>query len=189
MERDTLFRMASNTKPVIGTAVLILQEEGRLSLDDRAAQYLESFDNDRSRDVTIRQLLSHSSGLRIGPIFYPFDEPTENPTLIGAVARFGAEGPAAEPGTSYSYNNAGYNTVGAIIEVASGMPLEDSPAHPHLRAARHDGHPEPRGRDQAESDGHRLPRASPGRRSSRLPTGIHAGRSPGLSRSSAPRAE
>ena len=69
MEADTLFRMASNTKPVIGTAVLILQEEGRLSLDDRAAAHLESFDNDRSRDITIRQLLSHSSGLRIGPIF------------------------------------------------------------------------------------------------------------------------
>ena len=69
MENDTLFRMASNTKPVIGTAVLILEEEGRLSLDDRAAQFLESFDNDRSRDITIRQLLSHSSGLRIGPIF------------------------------------------------------------------------------------------------------------------------
>ena len=124
MEADTLFRMASNTKPVIGTAVLILQEEGRLSLDDRAAAHLESFDNDRSRDITIRQLLSHSSGLRIGPIFHPFDE-DETPTLIGAVARFGAEGPAVEPGTSYSYNNAGYNTVGAIIEVASGMPLED----------------------------------------------------------------
>ncbi len=124
MEKDTLFRMASNTKPVIGTAVLILQEEGRLSLDDRAAAHLESFDNDRSREITIRQLLSHSSGLRIGPIFYPF-EGDENPTLIGAVAKFGAEGPAVEPGTSYSYNNAGYNTVGAIIEVASGMPLED----------------------------------------------------------------
>ncbi|MYE14570.1 MAG: beta-lactamase family protein, partial [Gammaproteobacteria bacterium] len=56
MQNDTLFRMASNTKPVIGTAVLILQEEGRLSLDDRAAQYLESFDNSRSRDITIRRL-------------------------------------------------------------------------------------------------------------------------------------
>ena len=86
--------------------------------------YLESFDNSRSRAITIRQLLSHSSGLRIGPIFYPF-EGDENPTLIGAVAKFGAEGPAVEPGTSYSYNNAGYNTVGAIVEVASGMPLED----------------------------------------------------------------
>ena len=124
MEPDTLFRMASNTKPVIGAAVLVLQEEGRLSLDDRAAEHLESFDNFRARDITIRQLLSHASGLRVRPIFYPF-EPDEPPTLQGAVARFGAEGPEVEPGTSYSYNNAGYNTVGAIIEVASGMPLED----------------------------------------------------------------
>ena len=124
MEPDTLFRMASNTKPVIGTAVLILEEDGRLSLDDRAAAHLESFDNFRSRDITVRQLLSHSSGLRVRPIFYPFD-PDETPTLLGAVARFGTEGPDVEPGTSYSYNNAGYNTVGAIIEVASGMPLED----------------------------------------------------------------
>ncbi len=124
MEPDTLFRMASNTKPVIGTAVLILQEDGRLSLDDRAAEHLESFDNFRSRDITIRQLLSHASGLRVRPIFHPFD-PVETPTLLGAVARFGAEGPEVEPGTSYSYNNAGYNTVGAIIEIASGMPLED----------------------------------------------------------------
>ena len=124
MEPDTLFRMASNTKPVIGAAVLILQEDGRLSLDDRAAEHLESFDNFRSRDITIRQLLSHASGLRIRPIFHPF-EPDETPTLLGAVAKFGAEGPEVEPGTSYSYNNAGYNTVGAIIEVASGMPLED----------------------------------------------------------------
>ena len=124
MERDTLFRMASNTKPVIGTAVLILREEGRLSLADRAADHLESFDNDRSRGITVRQLLNHSSGLRIGPIFRPFAE-GETPTLLGAVAKFGAEGPAVEPGASYSYSNAGYNTVGAIIEVASGMPLED----------------------------------------------------------------
>ena len=124
MERDTLFRMASNTKPVIGTAVLILHEAGKLSLDDRAADHLDSFDNDRSRDITVRQLLNHSSGLRIGPIFHPFAE-GETPTLLGAVAKFGAEGPAVEPGISYSYSNAGYNTVGAIIEVASGMPLED----------------------------------------------------------------
>ena len=124
MERDTLFRMTSNTKPVIGTAVLILHEEGKLSLDDRAADHLDSFDNDRSRDITVRQLLNHSSGLRFGPIFHPFAE-GETPTLLGAVAKFGAEGPAVEPGASYSYSNAGYNTVGAIIEVASGMPLED----------------------------------------------------------------
>ena len=79
-----------------------------------------------SPDITIRQLLSHSSGLRIRPIFYPLDA-GETPTLLGAVAKFGAEGPDVEPGASYSYNNAGYNALDAIIEVASGMPLEDFP--------------------------------------------------------------
>ena len=122
MEKDTLFRMASNTKPVIATAVLMLAEEGKLAVSDRVSKYLPSFDNDKSREITIEQLLTHSSGLRIGPIMYPFAE-GEQPTLQNAVAKFGAEGPAAPPG-EYSYNNAGYNTLGAIIEVVSGQPLE-----------------------------------------------------------------
>ena len=122
MEKDTLFRMASNTKPVVATAVLMLADEGRLALTDAVAKHLPSFDNDKSRRITIEQLLTHSSGLRIGPILLPFagDEPR---TLQTAVAKFGSTGPAAEAGT-YSYNNAGYNTLGAIIEVVSGRPLE-----------------------------------------------------------------
>ena len=122
MERDSLFRMASNTKPVVAAAVLKLMEEGKLALSDTAAKHLKSFDNDKSRGITIEQLLTHSSGLRIGPIMYPFKDGEER-TLQAAVARFGAEGPAAKPG-EYSYNNAGYNTLGAIIEVASGQLLE-----------------------------------------------------------------
>jgi len=124
MEKDTLFRMASNTKPVVATAVLMLEQDGRLAVGDRAAQYLPSFDTYRSRAISIAHLLSHSSGLRIEPIFYPFDE-KETPTLQGAVAKFGEEGPRVEPGTTYSYSNPGYNTLGAIIERASGMALED----------------------------------------------------------------
>lgn len=122
MEKDTLFRMASNTKPVVAAAVLLLAEEGRLAVSDPVAKHLKSFDNDKSRRITIEQLLTHSSGLRIGPILLPFAD-GEPRTLQTAVAKFGATGPAAEPGT-YSYNNAGYNTLGALIEVASGQPLE-----------------------------------------------------------------
>jgi CubicO group peptidase (beta-lactamase class C family) len=122
MEKDTLFRMASNTKPVIAAAVLLLAEEGKLALSDPASKHLKAFDNDKSRKVTIEQLLTHSSGLRIGPIALPFVE-GEAQTLQNAVAKFGAVGPAAAPG-DYSYNNAGYNTLGAIIEVASGQTLE-----------------------------------------------------------------
>ena len=122
MEKDTLFRMASNTKPVVAAAVLLLAEEGKLALTDPASKYLKAFDNDKSRKITIDQLLTHTSGLRIGPIALPFVE-GEAQTLQNAVAKFGATGPAAAPG-EYSYNNAGYNTLGAIIEVASGQPLE-----------------------------------------------------------------
>jgi CubicO group peptidase (beta-lactamase class C family) len=122
MEKDTLFRMASNTKPVVATAVLMLQEDGRLSVDAPVAKYLRSFDNNKSSRITIAELLSHSSGLRIEPIFYPF-KPGEEISLQSAVAKFGAEGPKAAPG-AYSYSNAGYNTLAAIIETVSGMPLE-----------------------------------------------------------------
>lgn len=122
MQQDTMFRMASNTKPVVATAIMMLAEDGKLSVDDPAAKYLPSFANDKSRNITIAQLLSHSSGFRIEPIFYPFAA-GEEVSLQAAVAKFGAEGPKAAPG-EYSYNNAGYNTLGAIIEVVSGMPLE-----------------------------------------------------------------
>jgi CubicO group peptidase (beta-lactamase class C family) len=122
MQKDTLFRMASNTKPVVATAVMMLQEQRKLSVDDPVSKYLASFDNEKSRHITIAQLLSHSSGLRIQPIFYPFAQ-GEEVSLVAAAAKFGAEGPAAAPGT-YSYNNAGYNTLGAVIETVSGMPLE-----------------------------------------------------------------
>ncbi len=122
MEKDTLFRMASNTKPVVAAALLMLVDEGKLAVTDPVSKYLRSFDNDKSRRITVAQLLTHSSGLRIGPILLPFADGEER-TLQAAVAKFGAAGPSAEPGT-YAYNNAGYNTLGALIEVLSGQPLE-----------------------------------------------------------------
>lgn len=56
MEKDTLFRMASNNKPVVAAGALRLEEQGRLELDDRAAAYLPSFDHDRARNITILHL-------------------------------------------------------------------------------------------------------------------------------------
>jgi CubicO group peptidase (beta-lactamase class C family) len=130
MERDTLFRMASNTKPVIATAVLMLVEEGKLSLDDNVRAQVPSWDNHRSAFVRVRQLLSHTSGLRIptlflDPLMAPSAEHPGAPTLQLEVARFGEVGPDFPPGTSYSYNNPGYNTLGALVEIASERPLKD----------------------------------------------------------------
>ena len=178
MEKDTLFRMASNTKPVIATATLILEQDGKLGLNDRVGAHLSALDNYRWREVTIGHLLSHSSGLRIGPIFQPFDDEkgkTETPTLQGAVTKFASLGPEFAPRQRlYSYNNAGFNTAGAVIEHASGLALEDFLRDADLRAPRHDRHAQPRGRDRTRQDGDRGTLASgvrmarwPGRSGSR----------------------
>jgi CubicO group peptidase (beta-lactamase class C family) len=129
MQRDTLFRMASNTKAVVATAVMMLADDGKLSLDDPVGKHLPAFNNKKCRGIRIRHLLSHTSGLRIKPLFLrplmkPSKEHPHAPTLQLEVNRFAAVGPQKPPGTSYSYSNAGYNTLGAIVEVVSKQPLE-----------------------------------------------------------------
>ena len=129
MRTDTLFRMASNTKAAIAVGVLQLVETGKLALDDPIGKHLLAFDNTKCRKMTIRQLLSHTSGLRIKSLFlsplrkrsrqYP-----QAPNLQLEVDRFADVGPAVEPGTSYSYNNPGYNTLAALIEVKSGKSVD-----------------------------------------------------------------
>jgi CubicO group peptidase (beta-lactamase class C family) len=122
MEKDTLFHMASNTKPVVAAAILMLAEEEKLSLDDRVRKYIPSFDNYRAGDIRIRHLLSHTSGLRIDSLFL---KPMLSPTsLQKEAARFGEVGAEVEPGASYQYSNPGYNTLGAIIEIVSETPLK-----------------------------------------------------------------
>lgn len=129
MRRDTLFRMASNTKAVVATAIIILADEGKLSIDDPVGKHLPAFDNEKCRGIRIRHLLSHTSGLRIKslflrPLMKPSKEHPRAPTLQLEVDRFAAVGPQKPPGTSYSYSNAGYNTLGAVVEVVSKQPLE-----------------------------------------------------------------
>lgn len=134
MERNTLFRMASNTKPVIAAAVLMLEEEGKLSLDDPVCKHLRSFDHERGRGILIRHLLAHTSGMRIrngagaGVIFFePLLQKSavhpDAPSLQAEVSRFGAIGAEKTPGTTYAYSDPGYNTLGALIEVVSGREL------------------------------------------------------------------
>ncbi|MHB8838919.1 MAG: serine hydrolase domain-containing protein [Gemmatimonadaceae bacterium] len=129
MQRNTMFRMASNTKPVISTAISMLVERGKLRYADPVRKYIPSFDNYRSGFITIDQLLSHTSGLRIGTLFLtPYLEKSpehpDAPSLQLEVARFGDVGAAVTPGTTYSYSNPGFNTLGALIEIASGAPLD-----------------------------------------------------------------
>ena len=54
------------TKPVVGVAIQMLADDGKLSIDDPVAKHLPAFDTDKSRAITIRQLLTHTSGLPAG---------------------------------------------------------------------------------------------------------------------------
>lgn len=137
MKDDTVFWIASQTKAITAAAVMILVDEGKLSLDDPIEKYLPEMKSLRlapakdSKDepqppktkVTIRQCLSHTSGM-------PFQSPAEKPTLdclplADAVKSYATTPMVAEPGTLYLYSNAGINTAGRIIEVVTGEKYED----------------------------------------------------------------
>jgi CubicO group peptidase (beta-lactamase class C family) len=137
MRPDCLFWIASMSKPITGTAFMILVDEGKVKIDDPVEKYLPEFKNlwvaaeqDKEhmvlrrpkQPITIRQILSHTSGM-------PFSSRMEQPTLDLLPLRLGALSYAMtplqyEPGTKYQYSNAGINTAGRIIEVVSGMPYE-----------------------------------------------------------------
>ena len=123
MQQNTMFHMASNTKPVVAASVAKLVEDGSLGYSDLVRDYIPEWDNYRAGLIRIDHLLSHSSGLRINSLFLP--PAAENTTLQKAAARFGSIGATVTPGEEYSYSNPGYNTLAALIEITSGTLLED----------------------------------------------------------------
>lgn len=123
MQKNTMFHMASNTKPVLAAAIAGLVEAGKLEYTDLVRDYIPEWDNYRAGFISVGQLLSHTSGLRIQSLFLPPE--SENTTLQVAAARIGMEGAKVIPGEAFSYSNPGYNTLGALIEIISGKLLEE----------------------------------------------------------------
>jgi CubicO group peptidase (beta-lactamase class C family) len=121
MAPNTLFQMASNTKPVVATAVGMLAAAGRLDPAAPVRTHFSEWDNYRAGFITPERLLSHTSGLRISSLFLPGME--EGTDLVREARRFGEVGATAEPG-AYSYSNPGFNTLGALLEHLSGEKLE-----------------------------------------------------------------
>jgi len=122
LERNSIYRMRSMTKPFTGAAILILAEEGRLDLDDPAATYLPSFDNERSGAITIRELLTHGAGFE--QTRFP-DGYWARPDLRSAVDLIGELGPPNPPGESYRYSDHNSATLGAIVVEVTGAPVEE----------------------------------------------------------------
>jgi len=120
MTLDTVFDLASLTK-VVGTAtsVMILVEEGRLRLADRVATHLPQFAQAGKENITVLQLLTHTSGLRpslsLEADWRGYDE---------ALRRAYAEVPQDAPGARFVYSDIGYIVLGELVSKVSGQPLE-----------------------------------------------------------------
>ena len=123
MGRDTIFNVRSMTKPVVGTAIQMLIQEGTVGIHDRAAQYLDSFDNPGNRDITIEHLLTHRSGIPTMDTLGLYVEAASSLREISD--QVGAAGPHGEVGSAFAYTDAGFDTLGAILEVVTGESLED----------------------------------------------------------------
>ena len=119
MGRNTLFNIRSMTKPVVGTAAQMLIDEGRLALDDRVAEHLPPFDNEKSGQITIEQLLTHRSGLPLSLL----DKWPDYESLQQIAEEAGEHGPDFEPGTGFSYSDTGSDSLGAVLEVVSGVTI------------------------------------------------------------------
>ncbi|MCZ2156805.1 MAG: beta-lactamase family protein [Bryobacterales bacterium] len=142
MRTDTIFQIMSMTKPITGIAVMILMEEGKLSINDPVERYLPEFRNQwmvaardggkqmtlvrPSRPITLLDLLTHTSGMSGGMPegMQDFLSKMDRP-LNEAVAAYAQVPLQFEPGSRWMYSNMGIDTLGRIIEVTSGMKYED----------------------------------------------------------------
>jgi CubicO group peptidase (beta-lactamase class C family) len=125
MRPDTLFWIASMTKPVTGVAILLLQDEGKLDVADPVAKYLPEFStlktpSGKPANLTITQILTHTSGL--GEASGP--EAQKAKTLADLVPIWLAAPMQYEPGERWKYTQSGINAASRIVEVVSGMTFD-----------------------------------------------------------------
>ena len=124
---DTKFRLASITKQFAATLIMQLVEEGKLSLDGKITDYLPDYRKDTGDQVTIHQLLTHTSGIPSYtglPNFMEVESKNYYPKEE-FVKRFCSGDLEFEPGTEYSYNNSGYYLLGVIIENVTGQSFDE----------------------------------------------------------------
>lgn len=153
MEKNSIFRIASQTKAITSTAIMMLWEEGKFRLDDPISKYISEFKNPQvlntfrygdttfttrpsTKEITIRHLLTHTSGLGYGVI--DGDErmkmiyhkagvtdlfTTEKITIEESVKRLAKLPLHHEPGVKFTYSE-GLDVLGYLIEVVSGMPFD-----------------------------------------------------------------
>jgi CubicO group peptidase (beta-lactamase class C family) len=136
MKRDTLFRIASMTKPITAIGIMILADQGKLNPDDDVAKYLPEFTDqmlvgERGKDtlqlkkparpVKIRDLLTHTGGIAAYPKGVDDVYAKRNRTLAETTLAAALRPLEFEPGSKWAYSNSGIDTLGRIVEVVSGQ--------------------------------------------------------------------
>lgn len=144
MRRDSIFRLASMSKVVTGVAIMMLVDEGKLAISDPVGKYIPEFGHmkvaapgstfadhrlvDAERPITIRDLLTHTSGLGSGPVGREAIDrmpAATTDTLAAAIPRLAASPLEFQPGSRFAYSGlAGFDTLGRVVEIVSGMDLE-----------------------------------------------------------------
>ncbi|MEO8076038.1 MAG: serine hydrolase domain-containing protein [Acidobacteriota bacterium] len=125
MTPDTLFWIASMTKPVTGVAILMLQDEGKLKVTDPVAKYLPEFGTlktptGKPANLTLTQMLTHTSGL--GEATGPAAQQAK--TLADLVPLWLAAPMQYEPGEKWKYTQSGINAAARVVEVISGTTFD-----------------------------------------------------------------
>ncbi len=149
MKKDTIFQIMSMTKPVTAVGIMMLAEEGKLSLRDAVEQYLPEFRNQKvattigpealrlgqpDRPITIRDLMTHTAGIQDPAPAAIKDYPQlMNVSLKDVVEQLARQPLLFQPGTKWSYSSPGIEILGRIIEVCSGQKYEDFMAERVLR--------------------------------------------------------
>ena len=124
MNKETVFRIGSLTKPFTAIAILMLVEEHKISLSDTIQQYIPDFPV-KAYPVTIEHLLTHTSGIKN---YFEIKNPAKEKQQYSpreAIAYFEGEPLEFEPGTQYRYSNSNYYLLGYIIEKVSGLSYPD----------------------------------------------------------------
>ena len=151
MRTDTLFRMASMTKPITAVAVLMLMEEGKLTLSDPVSKFIPEFKNSRvatwnfpndprgagvrlvpaDREVTLQHVLTHTAGLEAGAqgpaaeYFRAANLTQGQISLAEFSKRVGSVPLNFQPGTQWQYSaTVGFAVLGRVVEIVSGMNLD-----------------------------------------------------------------
>ena len=124
MSAQTVLPIASITKAFVGVSILLLQQDGKLTLDDPLSRFLPDYPG--AAGITLTQLLNHTAGIPDFVTIPAFAEnQAKNWTPAELVALFSKEPPTAPPGQECRYSDSGFVLLGLVVEKASGKSFGD----------------------------------------------------------------